>query len=64
VKFDKLARQLGSVGKLRPWIGFTLFNVLNANLPMDVQSNIGSDNFGSFYNSPLRQFRISVRFRR
>jgi len=64
VKFDKLAGKLGSVGKLRPWIGFTLFNALNADLPVDVQSNLGSANFGSFYNSPQRQFRISVRFRR
>lgn len=64
VKFDKLADKLGSLGKMRPWIGFTLFNVLNADLPIDVQSNLGSANFGSFYNSPLRQFRISLRFRR
>jgi hypothetical protein len=64
VKFDKLASKLGSVGKLRPWIGFTLFNALNTNLPAEVQSNLGSENYGSFYNSPLRQFRISVRFRR
>lgn len=64
VKFDALARKLGAVGKLRPWIGFTLFNVLNADLPADVQSNLGSANFGSFYNSPIRQFRISFRFRR
>jgi hypothetical protein len=64
VKFDKLARKLGALGKMRPWIGFTLFNALDANLPIEVQSNVGSANFGTFYNSPLRQFRISVRFRR
>jgi hypothetical protein len=64
VKADKLARKLGSVGKLRPWIGFTLFNTLNSDLPTEVQSNLGSENFGTFYNSPLRQFRISLRFRR
>jgi hypothetical protein len=64
VKFDKLARKLGPVGRMRPWIGFTLFNVLNADLPAEVQSNLGSDNFGTFYNSPLRQFRVSLRFRR
>ncbi|HEX5069717.1 MAG TPA: TonB-dependent receptor [Vicinamibacterales bacterium] len=64
VKFDRLARKLGPLGTLRPWIGFTLFNALNANLPIDVQSNLGSGNFGTFYNSPQRQFRISLRFRR
>jgi len=64
VKFDKLARKLGALGKMRPWVGFTLFNALDSNLPIEVQSNMGSANFGTFYNSPLRQFRISLRFRR
>lgn len=63
VKFDRLARKLGRIGKLRPWIGFTLFNMLDSDLPIDVQPNLGSPNFGTFYNSPLRQFRISLRFR-
>jgi hypothetical protein len=50
--------------KYRPWIGVRADNALNAFLPQDVQSNIGSPNFGSFYNSEYRQFRIQVRFER
>jgi hypothetical protein len=52
------------VGKLRPWVGFTVYNALDSPLPADVQANLGSEAFGSFYNSAPRQFRLSLRFTR
>jgi hypothetical protein len=48
----------------KPWIGVRVFNALNAFLPTDVQANLGSPAFGSFYNSEYRQFRLQVRFER
>jgi len=52
------------IAKYRPWIGVRAYNALNAFLPTDVQSNIGSPSFGNFYNSEYRQFRLQVRFER
>jgi hypothetical protein len=50
--------------KFDPWIGIRAYNALNAFLPVDVQSNISSPAFGTFYNSQFRQFRIQLRFER
>jgi len=50
--------------KYRPWVGVRADNALNAWLPSDVQANIASPAFGTFYNSEYRQFRIQVRFAR
>jgi hypothetical protein len=50
--------------KFEPWIGLRAYNALNAFLPTDVQSNLASPAFGSFYNSEYRQFRLQVRFER
>ena len=50
--------------KLSPWIGVRVWNALNSFLPTDVQANLGSPAFGSFYNSEYRQYRIQVRFER
>jgi hypothetical protein len=50
--------------RLRPWVGVRVDNALNAWLPQDVQSNIASPAFRTFYNSEYRQFRIQVRFER
>ena len=47
-----------------PWLGLRVANALGAFLPTDVQANLGSPDFGSFYNSEYRQFRIHVRFER
>jgi len=47
-----------------PWIGVRATNAFNAFLPVDVQANIDSPAFGTFYNSEYRQFRIQVRFAR
>ena len=41
-----------------------VWNALNSFIPTDVQANLGSPSFGSFYNSEYRQFRIQVRFER
>jgi hypothetical protein len=50
--------------KLQPWIGVRADNALKAFLPTDVQANVASPAFGTFYNSEYRQFRIQVRFER
>jgi hypothetical protein len=50
--------------KLHPWIGVRADNALSSFLPADVQANISSPAFGTFYNSEYRQFRIQVRFER
>ena len=51
-------------GKYRPWIGVRVDNALSSFLPADVQANIASPAFGTFYNSEYRQARIQVRFQR
>jgi hypothetical protein len=51
-------------GKYRPWIGVRVDNALSSFLPADVQNNITSPAFGTFYNSEYRQARIQVRFER
>jgi hypothetical protein len=50
--------------KFQPWIGVRVWNALSSFLPTDVQNNVSSAAFGSFYNSEYRQFRIQVRFER
>jgi hypothetical protein len=50
--------------KWEPWIGVRAYNALDAFLPTDVQANLGSPAFGSFYNSEYRQIRLQVRFSR
>jgi hypothetical protein len=51
-------------GKVQPWIGVRAYNALNSFLPVDVQANIASPNFGGFYNSQFRQYRLQLRFER
>ena len=53
-----------AIGKLRPWIGIRVDNALGSFLPSDVQANISSPAFGTFYNTEYRQVRIQVRFER
>ena len=50
--------------KFQPWIGVRVWNALDSFLPTDVQSNLGSKNFGTFYNSEYPQIRIIMRFER
>ena len=58
-----LERQI-KVFKLQPWLGVRVYNALDSFLPVDVQSNLGSPNFGTFYNSEYPQIRIVLRFER
>jgi len=51
-----------TVGHYRPWVGIRAANVFSAFLPTDVQANLGSPDFGTFYNSEYRQVRIHLRF--
>jgi hypothetical protein len=50
--------------KRETWIGVRAENAFDAFLPTDVQANISSPDFGRFYNSEYRQFRIQFRFAR
>jgi hypothetical protein len=52
------------IGSHNPWIGVRILNALDSFLPTDVQNNVGSRDFGTFYNSEYRQFRLQVRFER
>jgi hypothetical protein len=42
--------------------GFTVFNITNHWNPRDVQNNIQSGQFGTFYNSPDRSVRLKFEF--
>ncbi|HUK35333.1 MAG TPA: carboxypeptidase regulatory-like domain-containing protein, partial [Vicinamibacterales bacterium] len=50
--------------RVQPWLGVRVYNALDSFLPVDVQSNLGSPNFGAFYNSEYPQIRIVLRFER
>ena len=50
--------------KLQPWIGVRAYNAFDAFLPTDVQANITSPAFGTYYNSEYRQLRLQFRFER
>jgi len=63
-RLDTGAEHRFTIGKYRPWVGLRIENVLGSFLPADVQANITSPAFGTFYNSEYRQFRIQVRFER
>jgi hypothetical protein len=46
----------------RPFVGLRVYNALNAFAPSEVQANLSSAAFGSFYNSQPRRFRVQVNF--
>jgi hypothetical protein len=50
------------IRKLEPWIGFVFVNALNSFIPVDVQRNVASPRFGSFYSSAIRQIRGFIHF--
>ena len=50
------------MAKFHPWLGLRISNALNSFLPADVQANLDSPAYGSFYNSVYREYRIRVRF--
>lgn len=64
VRVDAGIEHRFTFGKYRPWIGVRVDNALSSFLPSDVQANIASPAFGTFYNSEYRQARIQVRFER
>jgi len=51
-----------AISRFRPWMGLRVSNALNSFLPADVQANLSSPAFGSFYNSVWREYRIAFRF--
>lgn len=64
VRLDLGVEHRFTIFNLKPWIGVRADNAFDSFLPVDVQSNLGSPAFGSFYNTEYRQFRIQVRFER
>lgn len=48
--------------KYKGRVGITIFNITNHWNPRDVQSNLASPQFGTFYNSPYRSFRTKFEF--
>jgi hypothetical protein len=53
-----------AIGHAHPWLGIRAANALAAFLPVDVQANLNSPAFGTFYNSEYRQFRVHIKFER
>jgi hypothetical protein len=62
VTMDASVERRFKIGRFEPWIGLVFLNALNSFSPADVQNNIASPAFGSFYSSPIRQIRITVHF--
>jgi hypothetical protein len=50
--------------KWKPWIGVRMYNALDSFIPTDVQANLSSPAFGSFYNSEVQLIRLQIRFER
>ncbi len=48
--------------KYKGRVGVTIFNITNHWNPRDVQKNLASPQFGTFYNSPDRSFRTKFEF--
>ncbi len=48
--------------KYKGRVGLTIFNITNHWNPRDVQNNLASPQFGTFYNSPRRSFRTKFEF--
>jgi outer membrane receptor protein involved in Fe transport len=48
--------------KYRGRLGLTIFNITNHWNPRDVQNNLASEQFGTFYNSPGLSFRTKFEF--
>jgi hypothetical protein len=66
---DTMRVELGAerrvhVGRFRPWIGLRVNNPFNTFSPSDVQNNLASPAFGTFYNSEYRRWRLIIRFAR
>ena len=70
VRFPTVVRtELGAerrfnILKWQPWIGVRVNNPFGSFLPTDVQANVASPYFGTFYNSEYRRIRLIIRFER
>ena len=64
VRVDAGLEHQFTIRKARPWIGVRVDNALGSFLPADVQANLASPAFGTFYNSEYRQARVQLRFER
>jgi hypothetical protein len=60
---DVLVERMLPIRRFKPWVGVGFNNVFNSFIPSDVQRNLASPYFGQFYNSAIRQARITVHFR-
>ncbi|HEX4347629.1 MAG TPA: TonB-dependent receptor [Vicinamibacterales bacterium] len=54
-------RRIKVIG-LKPWVGIRIDNALNSWLPIDVQSNLSSPAYGTFYNNEYRRYLVQLRF--
>jgi hypothetical protein len=63
VLLDILIQREVPVLRWRPWIGVTIRNVFDAFVPSEVQRNIDSPQYGTFFNSRPRQLNVTVRIR-
>ena len=48
--------------KYKGRVGLSVFNITNHWNPRDVQNNLNSPQFGTFFNSPDRSFRTKFEF--
>ena len=63
-RLDVAIERRVAIARWQPWLGIRAVNALDSFIPADVQANLASPAFGSFYNSEYRQFRIHLRFER
>lgn len=62
IALDAIAERRLRVGKLRPWVGLQVLNVLGRFNPRDVQNNVAAFDFGTMYDSERRRVRLTLRF--
>ncbi|MBL8144463.1 MAG: TonB-dependent receptor [Acidobacteria bacterium] len=62
IALDAIAERRLRVGRLRPWVGLQVLNVLGRFNPRDVQTNVASADFGTMYDSERRRVRLTLRF--
>ncbi len=52
------------VGKWEPWLGLGIVNALGSFAPRDVQANVTSPEYGSYYNTVPRRLHLFLRLSR
>jgi hypothetical protein len=62
IALDAIGERRLRVGKLRPWVGLQVLNVLGRFNPRDVQNNVAAVDFGTMYDSDRRRVRVTLRF--